>query len=255
MWGQFHWNYAEGQRGFTLIELIVVVGIVGLLAGLVFSSVSLVRETGRRTRCAANLGMMAKATLLYADEHGGRFPWASRRVGGEFICWDFITDAQGVVRPGEMWNGMGISSVLQCPSFAGGEANWQNNPYTGYNYNSSYIGKVEGDPGKRRLPARLAEVEQPARTALFGDGEYSSGANKFMRAPRVDRQADANGKSVRLAGTQGFRHRGKTNVAFCDGHVEALVQPYQTDGKKGYTTGICGFLSEDNRLYSLKKTP
>ena len=56
-----------------------------------------------------------------------------------------------------------------------------------------------------------------------------------------------------LAGTQGFRHRGKTNVAFCDGHVESLRKPYTADGSPGNTAPGCGFLSPDNRLYSLDK--
>ena len=115
----------------------------------------------------------------------------------------------GTVRPGEMWSGYGIVSVMQCPAFAGGKANWKDNPFTGYNYNSSYIGKVEGDPGKRTGPARISQIRDPGRTALFGDGQYGSGANKFMRAPISDRTHDASAKSVRLAGTQGFRHGGK----------------------------------------------
>ena len=61
---------------------------------------------------------------------------------------------------------------------------------------------------------------------------------------------DGSGKSIRLAGTQGFRHRGLTNVAFCDGHVESLAQPYQYGGEEGFTAQDCGFLSPDNRLYS-----
>ena len=142
--------------------------------------------------------------------------------------------------------------VLQCPSFVGGAANWQGDPFTGYNYNCSYVGKVEGDPGARAAPALLSQVEDPARTALFGDGQYAGGANKFMRAPVREKAFDGSGTGVREAGTQGFRHRGRTNVAFCDGHVETLAKPYRR-GDEGFVSAGCGFLSPDNSLYSLVK--
>lgn len=239
--------------GFTLIEMIVVVGITSMVAFLTLGAVSSAREAGKRTKCASNLRMMAMAAITYAQEHRGEFPWGSRRVGGKTVCWDFVTAADGSVHPGEMWDGYGISSVMQCPSYLDGNANWKDNPYTGYNYNCSYIGKVYGDSGKRLAPARLAEIKDPGRTALFGDGEYRGGANKFMRAPVRDRENDGSSKSLRLAGTQGFRHQGKTNMAFCDGHVETLTQPYQYGGAEGFTDRGCGFISSDNSLYALEK--
>ncbi|MGI5869899.1 MAG: H-X9-DG-CTERM domain-containing protein [Kiritimatiellia bacterium] len=244
---------SDSLRAFTLVEMLVVMGVVAVLVGMTTSTISAVRDAAKSAKCASNLSMMAKAALTYANDHHGQFPWASRRVKGEFVCWDFITGRDGSVRPGEMWDGYGIASVMQCPAYSDGKANWKDNPYTGYNYNCSYIGKVEGDPGRRTSPARLAQIQDPARTALFGDGQYGGGANKFMRAPVRQVAADGSGKSVRLAGTQGFRHRGKTNVAFCDGHVESLAQPYQYGGAEGFTAPNCGFLSPDNRLYSLEK--
>ena len=153
-----------------------------------------------------------------------------------------------------MWQGYGLNGILQCPSCIGGNANWSGDPYTGYNYNCSYIGKVEGDGGRRKAPARLSMVEKPAQTALFGDGEYEGGANKFMRAPKYDKVNDRSGSYTRKAGTQGFRHRGRTNVAFCDGHVESLGQPYDSSGAKGVVAPKCGFLSPGNWLYEAAKT-
>lgn len=243
----------RSHGGFTLIEMFVVMGLMLVLAFLTLGAVTSVREAVRRTKCSSNLRMMATAAIAYAQEHRGEFPWGSRFKDGQYVCWDFITDRDGRVYPGEMWEGYGVNSVLQCPSFAGGAANWKNNPYTGYNYNCSFIGKVSGDSGKRQTPARLSQLKMPSRTALFGDGQYSGGANKFMRSPKGDAAHDRSSKSIRLAGTQGFRHRGKTNMAFCDGHVETLGKPYQYGGSEGFTAPGCGFISPDNSLYSLEK--
>lgn len=242
------------RRGFTLTELLVVVGIVALLASLIVTGVHRARTAGRQAACASNLRELARAALAYADEHHGEFPWGMRYENGRMQCWDFGTGPGGRVEPGAIWDscgGVGANRILQCPAYPAGAGGWQEDPYTGYNYNCSYIGKCEGDSGTRKRPARLADVRNPARTALFGDGQYAGGAaNKFMRAPVREKAHDGSGNSVREAGTQGFRHGGRTNVAFCDGHVEALSDPYRK-GAPGWVSPGCAFLSPDNALYAL----
>jgi prepilin-type processing-associated H-X9-DG protein len=140
--------------------------------------------------------------------------------------------------------GRGDAKVQQCPSFDG-RSNTLSDPFTGYNYNVSYIG--HGDLEVVKTPARVTDVKSPAQTALFGDGEWGTGANKFMRSPRPH-PGDTFG--ARHAGTQGFRHRGATNAAFCDGHAETLRQRH-TGGSERVASGT-GFLSEDNSLYDLE---
>ena len=243
------------RRAFTLVELLVAIAVLGVLAGLVVPAVERGRESARAAACAANLRQLAAAAIDYAGEHRGQFPWGMRLEGGEMACWDFVVGADGAARPGLLWKhvpGAGAGQVLQCPSFIGGEANWRGDPFTGYNYNCSFVGKVQGDSGSRDAPAHLSQLEDPARTALFGDGQFAGGANKFMRAPVRDKAHDGSGTAVREAGTQGFRHRGRTNVAFADGHVEALSKPYRKGGE-GFVSPGCGFLSPDNSLYSLSK--
>ena len=243
------------SRAFTLVELLVAIAVVAGLAMLVVPAVDRGRESARAAACASNLRQLAAAALAYAGEHRGQFPWGMQMADGAMACWDFVVGADGKPHPGLVWDhvpGTGAGQVMQCPSFVGGAANWQSDPFTGYNYNCSYVGKVEGDSGARTAPAFLAQIENPARTALFGDGQYVGGANKFMRAPVRDKAFDGSGTGIREAGTQGFRHRGRTNVAFCDGHVESLAKPYRK-GAEGFVSEGCGFLSPDNSLYSLSK--
>ncbi len=245
---------ATGAGGFSLLELLAVLAVVVLLGGMTFGALRTAIAMGRQTRCASNLRSLAAAALAFADDNDGRFPWAYRNMPGySSWAWDFVTPAGGAPQPGALWSGYGLKGVLQCPEFVGGASNWQGDPFTGYNYNVSFLGKVEGDPAVRAAPARLAQVRDPAGTAFFGDGQYADGANKFMRAPRPSRAHDFSGQGVRTAGTQGYRHRGRTNVAFVDGRVEALSAAYALDGKRGFVSPGSGFLSPDNRLYSLEK--
>ena len=66
-------------QGFTLIELMFVIAIVGVLAAILLPALARAREQARRGSCMANLSQLGLALRLYASEHDGRLPW---REGG-----------------------------------------------------------------------------------------------------------------------------------------------------------------------------
>ena len=62
------------RRGFTLVELLVVVGIVALLISILLPSLSAARTSARKVACGSNLRQNVAALLMYANDHGGRVP-------------------------------------------------------------------------------------------------------------------------------------------------------------------------------------
>ncbi len=247
----------KGQA-FTLVELLVVVAIIALLISILLPSLGRAKEVTRRVMCLSNMRQMATAAHSYATVSDDSFPIAYyfKVSPGLFVsyAWDFnSTKDWGTgktrIEPGLLWCGAGVMEIQQCPSFRGA-ANWLEDPYTGYNYNTSYVGHGSGE--SIVSPVKTADVRNPAGCALFGDGQYAGGANKFMRAPWPS-AGDA-GFFGRAAGTQGFRHLGKTNVAFCDGHAVSLSECY-TNTDPAEVSNIApgtGFLSSDNSMYDLE---
>ncbi len=248
--------------GFTLLELLVVIAITAMLLAVMLPGLRQAKKQAQQVVCLNHLRQCGIAAGLYTQNYNEFYPVAYRiRYSEEqslmqIESWDFShttrfgeEGAGENMTPGLLWESNDPTAVQQCPGYKGG-SNSGGEQFTGYNYNTSYIG--HGSAESIPEPAKAAMVRSPARTALFGDGQYGSGANKYMRAP-WENPGDCSFVG-RYAGTQGFRHRGQTNVAFCDGHVESLRDCF----KKTYTEDIpmiaegTGFLSADNSMYDLK---
>lgn len=243
------------RRGFTLIEALVLAGILAVLLALLMPTLGAARQHARTIQCLSNLRQLAIAAQAYCADNDDFFPiaqcTASTPGGLVSYAWDFTTSrdaltGQLTVRPGLLWAGDLRATIQQCPSF-NGSSNTFSDPFTGYNYNTSYIGHGEGESIVE--PARRGQVRRPVECAIFGDGQMQTGANKYMRSP-FPSPGDATFLS-RTAGTQGFRHRGGTNVAFVDGHVQTLWDRHLATSDNASPGTMTGFLSEDNSMYQI----
>ncbi len=255
------------KKAFTLIELLVVLAIIALLMAVMLPSLAKAREQGKELYCQNNLRQMTIAAIAYTQSFDGYFPIAyySRKTPEQKtqFCWDFTVRKYAggttAIEPGILWQGDGIDKIQQCPSYKG-ESNTAYDPYTGYNYNTSFVG--HGQMEAIVLPVRAMHIRYPAGCALFGDGQTTIGANKYMRSPLASGSDDVNFSS-RWAGTQGFRHNRRTNVAWADGSLASLADCFTDttmpedkasldDYNRQNPDAQCGFLSPDNTAYDLK---
>jgi prepilin-type processing-associated H-X9-DG protein len=256
------------SKAFTILEVVVVIATMTLLMSILLPALGRAREQGRATVCLNNLRQMVIVANVYTGDNGGRYPLAGFMDFDNLNNqkeWDFFKIFEsGQLKQcegGFLWSGENAQGVQQCPSFKG-NSNSQGDPYTGYNYNSSYIGgfiaKI-GDALMGEDSSKEVEVIRPAKCAIFGDGEFTLGANKFMRSPSTGKLDEDFGDIYRYAGTQGYRHLKRTNVAYCDGSIcgvdelytETLSKQIIEEYNKNHPVKV-GFLSADNSAYALQ---
>lgn len=131
-------------RGFTLVELLVVIGIVAVLAALLFPVFSRAREKARQVTCLNNLKQLMAETLIWSQDHEEMLPDV-----------------------GQVWQEIGLTPKLrQCPTAGKSRRN-------AYVYNFNVAGKALGDDS-------LSVVRDHTRVIAFADGADASATNIAM---------------------------------------------------------------------------
>lgn len=230
------------KRGFTLIELLVVIAIIGILASMLGGSLSAARESARRTYCAGNLRQLYLANTMYADDNGCYVAAApDMMTGTNKERWHGIKGASG------QYDGarsplapyLGASGkVRQCPSFRDYRADRGNNAFEasagGYGYNDVGVGTriyllgYRSEAWQTGMPR--AAIKNPSETVMFADAALAQpyGGNpdylieySFAHAYHWVYKAGQESKQRVQYPSLHFRHNGKANAVWCDGHVSA----------------------------------
>jgi len=231
--------------GFSLVELLVTISIIGVLVGLLLPAVQSARESSRGTTCGANVRQLALALLNYASARGGKlvplkldddariagtlagqypFPgtsryWFGKVDPGQADPLRLLDFSAGLLAPFMEGNW----AAYQCPSFESGhvDALAYGRMATGFDYNPA-LGR--GTPWDDTVwPYRLTkdptsfsigQIRETKRTIAFAESAQVRYDLKFLENLGGLVPPSGNFPTVH------FRHQGTANVAFLDGHVE-----------------------------------
>ena len=90
------------RQGFTLVELLVVLAIIGVLFTLIMPAIASTRERAHTATCMNNMKQLVTAALMYADEHGEAIPDVT-------ALGDYIDDESVFICPRDSRPGLGAS--------------------------------------------------------------------------------------------------------------------------------------------------
>lgn len=201
-------RHPAARLGFTLVELLVVVAIIGTLVGLLLPAVQIARESARRSQCANNLKQLALGSMNYLDANQCFPPGAPSGVGSgasdsmaanvywdksmaanNYICWmQFVFP---FIEQTELWNGMRQSNgswrtgasygwdvatkqILsgRCPSNGAGGSNHASNGFRG-SYAASFGWLPNNAPRLNSSTTYGGSGVNGAQTASYGYGNYN----------------------------------------------------------------------------------
>jgi prepilin-type N-terminal cleavage/methylation domain-containing protein/prepilin-type processing-associated H-X9-DG protein len=218
---------AAGRQGVSLIELVVVMGIIVLLASLLLPGVRTVRDAARSVVCMNNLRQLGIANVAYAADHRGMavpiftaFPIASRPGWGQSYWWgEWQSNETFLQQLDEAAAGGSMNRRLLCPASTGAMVGKISISYglnmeaVGYR-DDEWWGKYKAPRDNGPVAPRLSRSEAQAPFAM-------DGLDWILRAHTLTGWIKA--KEAGYSTQQiSFRHRGLCNVVRWDGSVQAM---------------------------------
>ncbi|MFH1497811.1 MAG: prepilin-type N-terminal cleavage/methylation domain-containing protein [Verrucomicrobiota bacterium] len=199
----------KSAEGFTLVELLTVIAILGVLVGIVIPVVGKVRENGRQAVCASNLRQIMGATLLYSQDNNGALPLVVGPASlGEGRRW--APQIQPYLNPSAAARSIDPMSVFKCPGDDVVRANASAGDSTWCSYGLNIRVHAAGN-WQKPTPKKFSIIPNPSRTILYGDAWHST--NTVLA-------------SLSLLTFMGDFHgdgRG-SNYVFADGHIAFMTR-------------------------------
>jgi len=202
------------QKGFTLVELLVVISMIALLMSILMVALRTAREQARRIKCGSNLRQVGRGLIIYSDAHEDWLPQTADHQDSEDPKKNWHKNPQFMSCIGLEPNPQ-ARSVITCPSHREPDRNvadFMENDDVGfcisYGMNVAF-GSSRTDATKRR---KRMQFKHPSLTMTFMDAyAYGNAVGEV-------------GWQACLYPCDAYRHNDYAQVVYLDGHIRQAKQ-------------------------------
>jgi prepilin-type N-terminal cleavage/methylation domain-containing protein/prepilin-type processing-associated H-X9-DG protein len=222
----------QRRRGFTLVELLVVIGIIALLVGILLPTLARARESANRLQCQSNLRSIGQALMIYVQTGGGWLPVAPKKAADRFDAFYYqgtrINDIGNYTVGKILRLHRRDYRVLICPSDQNVVHRTGSSDYPfSYVFNRFFNGSaihVRKITEVKNSSEKIWMYEEDGATVDDGNGELwtTNWAAADLLSIRHDEKGKKKPDQANSGGVPNNQKRG--NVLFADGHADFVAR-------------------------------